>query len=200
LIRSVLPRESSDTHSFTRAQIEALEALALARLGRLQEARKVIRRFVEDSLVAPKSYLGAGLAASAALAVGDSREEQVVVRCANALRVVGATGEAGSLAEIADQFVELAIASQGESRSSDHSEELRPLWRPTNIVCHLDASSPVNSTSQSGDSTLEAFLESVADSAMDPLALGEEALRCLMPVWCASEITLSKSWFLSASL
>ena len=187
LIRNEGPREFRESRSFTKAQIQALEALALAKLGKPREARAVIHGFVQDSLVAPKSYQGSILAASAALSAVADGEDRALSVCIHALRIVGATGEAGSLVEIVDRLVERASGVAGRSENPVYSEGSRPLWRPTRIVCHLDALTGVLPSSRSASSGLAAFLTSLADLITDPLALGEEALRCLVSTaWITS--------------
>jgi DNA-binding NtrC family response regulator len=179
LIRNAGPRESPDSRSFTKAQLEALEALALAKLGKPKEARAVMRRFVQESLVAPKSYQGSILTASAALSEDTDNQDRAFSVRAHALRIVGATGEATSLVEIVDQLVKLVSGCAAYTDEPALLNWLAPLWRPTNIVCHVDASTPLLPSSRSDPNGLVAFLNSLADVTTDPSALGEEALRCL---------------------
>ena len=92
-----------------------------------------------------------------------------------------------SLVEIVDRLVERASGVAGRSENPVYSEGSRPLWRPTRIVCHLDALTGVLPFSRSDSGGLAAFLTSLADLITDPLALGEEALRCLVSTaWITS--------------
>ena len=179
LIRNEGRRESPESRSFTKAQIEALEALALAKLGKPGEARAVIQRFVQESLVAPRSHEGSILAALAALSVVAEREDNALSVCIHAIRIVGATGEASGLVEIVDRLVEIASGVARRAGNAVCSEGSRPLWRPTRVVCHLDTSTAVLPFARSESDGLAAFLTSLADLITDPLALGEEVLRCL---------------------
>ena len=79
LIRSAGPRESPDARPFTRTQIEGLEALALAKVGRSAEARGVIQRLVQDTLVSPKLYQGSVYGVAAALSTVADEGGQAVV-------------------------------------------------------------------------------------------------------------------------
>ena len=143
LIRSAGPRESPDSQPFTRTQIEGLEALALARVGRSVEARGVIQRLVQDTLVAPKLYQGSVYGVAAALSAVADEGGEAIARCTRALRIVGATGETSSLVEIVDQLIGLLSKSSGCLDEPMCPNSQPPLWRPTNVTCHLHASTAV---------------------------------------------------------
>ena len=179
LIRQAGTRETSDSRPFTRAQIEGLEALALAKVGQPDVAMSVIRRFVQGTLEVPKSYQGCLLGVSAALSAVASGDSHSFSRFVHALRIVGAIGETSSAVEIVDQLIELASKRRNCPDEPVRPEIVEPLWRPTNVVCHLDAVTPVDSPAQPNVSALEAFVSSLADLTSDAAALGEEALRCL---------------------
>jgi DNA-binding NtrC family response regulator/tetratricopeptide (TPR) repeat protein len=179
LIRSAGFRESSTTGSFTKTQLEGLEALALAKLGRAIEARGVIQRLVAEAISRSGSGQGSLLAAIAALSVVEGGNGQSLSNCAQALRVVGATGETSGLVEIVDRFVELAKEASESDVEEARSEPIAPLWRPTDVVCHLGGVTRVFSSAIDKYGELALFVSRLADVATDPVALGEEALRCL---------------------
>ena len=186
LIRSTAPRGSADSKSFAKAQIETVEALALAKLGESEEARGVIQRFVQESLLAPRSHQGSILAASITLAAIAEGKEQALADCAHALRVVGATGETSGLVELVGQLVEL-VAGRTSLVDPLDSGDTSPLWRPTSVVCHLATSSGILPCLKTDSDGLPPFLGSLADLATDPQALGEETLRCLVSMkWIGS--------------
>ena len=180
LIRSAGPRESVDSQPFTRTQIEGLEAFALAKVGRTVEARRVIQRLVQDSLVAPKLYQGSVLGVAAALSAIDDEGGEAIARCAHALRIVGATGETSSVVEIVDQLIGLLSKSSVCPDQPMCPDSRLPLWRPTDVMCHLHASTAVVPETRSHSSGLVAFASALADLTSDAAALGEEALRCLV--------------------
>jgi DNA-binding NtrC family response regulator len=179
LIRGAEPRESSESRSFTKAQIESLEALALVKLGKVQEARVVLQRYLQESLIASSSYRGSILPTAAALSAVANGDALAVSQCVQALRIIGATGEASTLVEIVEQLIRLLSQYTDRVEESPDSDFERPLWRPTRIVCHLDASSQLLSGPGSEFNELVAFVGSLTDLTPDPLALGEEALRCM---------------------
>jgi DNA-binding NtrC family response regulator/tetratricopeptide (TPR) repeat protein len=180
LIRSVGPREPPASRSFTKAQIESLEALALAKLRRTEEARDVLQTFVQESLVAVESYRCSIWPALAALSAVTDGNTLAVSQCVQALRIVGATGEASTLVETAEQLIRLLDGDSSQASGSMEPECEKPLWRPTNIVCHLDASSRLVPSASSNSSEFAALLSALADAVPDPAALGEEALRYLV--------------------
>ena len=68
------------------------------------------------------------------------------------------------------------------------------MWRPTNVVCHLDALTAVNAPPRPQVKALEAFVDSLADLTSDAAALGEEALRCLASMgWIKSGSVTQRS-------
>ena len=180
LIRSAGSRESLDAQPFTRTQIEGLEALALARVGRSAEARGVIQRLVQDTLVSPRLYQGSVYGVAAALSAVADEGGEAIARCTRALRIVGATGEASSLVEIVDQLIGLLSRSSGCSDEPTCPNSQPPLWRPTNVMCHLHASNAVVPDNRPHTAGLVAFSSALADLTSDAAALGEEALRCLV--------------------
>lgn len=180
LIRNAEPRESSSSRSFTKAQIESLEALALAKLGRLEEARGVLQKFVQESLNAPQSYRCSIWPALAALAAATDGSAAAIAQYIQALRVVGAAGEASTLVEIAEQLIRLLDGYSEDVSGSRAWEWEKPLWRPTDIICHLDACSTLLPGLPSGSWELATLLTALAEVAPDPMALGEEALRYLI--------------------
>ena len=187
-------REASDSRPFTSAQIEALEALALAKVGRLEEARTAIQRFVQVTLRVPTSYQGGLLGVSAALSAVTDGDGLSFSRFSHALRIVGAVGETSSAVEIVDQLVELVSEQNQRPNDSVRPEMTLPLWRPTNVLCHLDALTAVASPPRPALGELEAFVGSLADLASDAAALGEEALRCLASMaWIRSGRVLQRS-------
>jgi DNA-binding NtrC family response regulator/tetratricopeptide (TPR) repeat protein len=179
LIRSSGTRESFDARPFTETQIEALEALALAKMGRSDEARVVVQRLVQEILLAPKWYQGSILGASAALSAVAGGRDQSLSGCAHALRILGATGETGTVVQIVDQLIELVSQKMGRPNGPEDPATLSPSWRPTSIVCHLDALTAVFSPPGSECESLVEFVNSLADLTADPVAIGEEALRYL---------------------
>jgi len=179
LIRSAGTRESLDARPFTKTQIEALEALALTKVGRPDEARVVVQRFVQEILLAPKWYQGSILGASAALSAVAGGRDQSLSGYAHALRILGASGETSSVVEIVDQLIELVRQNGGHLDGQERSVTLSPPWRPTGIVCHLDALTAVVSPHSSDCQRLLEFVSSLADLTAEPLAIGEEALRYL---------------------
>jgi DNA-binding NtrC family response regulator len=180
LIRSAGPREYSDSRPFTKVQVEALEALALIRTNNASEARKVIQRVVQDGLTSSESLQTPILAATAALTFAAGGDKNSLASCAQALRVVGATGETSSVVEIVDRIVELAGKDTSYSDDFSDLEPPDPLWRPTSIVCHLDACTPVFLLPKEDFGDVVSLMNSLADLASDPPALGEEALRCIV--------------------
>ena len=194
LIRSTGLGESSDARPFTKTQIEALEALALAKVGKSDEARAVVHRFVQETLYARRPHTGTILGASAALSAVADGEGQFVSDFAHALRLVGATGEMSSVVEIVDQLLGLMQQDSGRAPESLRPQTLLPIWRPTSIVCHLDASTPVIPPPTAECGSLEAFVSSLVDLTADPLALGEEALRCLASMgWIKSGSVIQRA-------
>ena len=179
LIQGAGSRESSESRSFTKAQIEALEALAFAKLGKREEVRGAMRKLVQDSLAESRPYQGSVLAMSAALSAIAAADDQAVFRCAHALRIVGATSETSSVVEIVDQLVERAVASAERTDAPAHADEDGPMWRPTSIVCHLETVTAVPLSPQPDSGGLVSFVSSLADLASSPQGLGEEALRFL---------------------
>jgi len=102
--------------------------------------------------------------APAALLAVAGGEAQALSLCVHALRVVGATAEAGGLVEIADQLVQLAGKSQaGSIEELSRAESACPLWRPTSITCHLDSSTAVPPSTGSDSSDLGVLVVSLAD-------------------------------------
>ena len=187
LIRQAGTREASDSRPFTKAQIEGLEALALAKVGKPEDAMSVIRRCVQGMLSVPKCYQGCLLGVSAALSADDNGDNHSFSRCAHALRIVGAIGETSSVVEIVDQLIELRSKKRNRAEEPVRPDIAAPLWRPTNVVCHLDSLTAIDSPPQPNVGALEAFVNSLADLTADAAALGEEALRCLVSMgWVRS--------------
>jgi DNA-binding NtrC family response regulator/tetratricopeptide (TPR) repeat protein len=195
LIRNAGLRDHPDSRSFPRIQIEMLEALALAKLHRPGEARELLRQFVQDSLVTSRRGHSVTLVAPAALLAVAGGKAQALSLCVHALRVVGATAEAGGLVEIADQLVELVGGSQaGSIEELSRTESACPLWRPTSITCHLGTSTAVPPSVGSDSSEVGVLVVSLADLVADPRALGEEALRCLASMgWIRSGAVIQSS-------
>ena len=179
LIRQAGTPETSEFRSFTQEQIKGLEALALARLGRSEEAIGVIRGFVRGALSAPESYRGSLLGVSIALSAVADGDHYAFSRCAHALRIVGSIGETNSVVEIVDRLIELVSEDTNRPVKPLQRESISPLWRPTSVVCHLDSLTAVNAPRQPHVKALGAFVNSLADLTSDAAALGEEALRCL---------------------
>jgi DNA-binding NtrC family response regulator len=102
-----------------------------------------------------------------------------VSQCVQALRVVAATGEASTLVELVEQLIRLMSLRSEYGNVSPDSKADSPPWRPTSIVCHLDRLSRLLPRAASDGSDLITFLGSIADLTANPLALGEEALRCM---------------------
>jgi two-component system response regulator AtoC len=194
LIREAGTRERSDCRPFTRVQIECLEALALAKTGRLKDARGVIQRFVQGMLSEPKSHQGCLLGVSAGLSAVTNGDGQSFFRFAHALRIVGAIGETSSAVEIVDQLIELVGKQSQRSNEPVRPESMMPLWRPTNVVSHLDALTSIVSPARLKMEGLEDFVNSLADVTSDASALGEEALRCLASMgWIESGLVTQSS-------
>ena len=82
LIRQAGTPEASEFRSFTQAQIKGLEALALARIGRSEEAIGVIHRFVRGALSAPESHRGSLRGVSIALSAVTEGDGHGFSRCA----------------------------------------------------------------------------------------------------------------------
>jgi DNA-binding NtrC family response regulator/tetratricopeptide (TPR) repeat protein len=164
--------------SYTRIQIEALEALALASLGEMQKAEQTIQRVFQRTFETPRISRGSFLYAAAVLscAMGDNGDS--LPYRANALRVLWHAGETSSLVEIVDRLVPSKDQESPFRLDTAGGESPGPLWRPTSVVCHLDTLSPVWSASAANDSHVVAFVNALPDLAMEPQALGEEALRC----------------------
>jgi len=191
LIRNAGLRESPAAPSFTRAHIESLEALALVKLGLLEEASGVLHRVVQEALSASGSYRGSILPASAALSAATDGDTRAVSKCAQVLRIVGATGEASTLVEIVEQLIALLSTHDEHVGKTLAADCERPLWRPTRVMCHLDSSSRLLVSPASDSTELVAFLSALPDLTPDPLALGEESVRCLVSMnWiqCGSVI------------
>lgn len=187
LIRNAQPRGHSDSRSFPRVQIEALEALAYSRLRKPDDARSVIRGYLQSALETPRASRSVTLAASGALLAVAAGDKDALPLSVHALRVVGATGEASSLVEVVDQLLELANLPSREATEAASKEEQGPLWRPTNLVCHLDDVTPALPGLECSTDNVGTFLCSLVDLAGDPLAAGEEMLRRLVSMgWISS--------------
>lgn len=177
LIQTAEPREQTESRSFPRVQLEALEVLALSRLRRRSGARAVVETYLQNGLEAPKSGQMVTLSASLALLTAAYDARRAVPLSVRALRVVGAIGETSSLVEVVDHLLELAGYSDPSGDASQVSWGRDSVWRPMSIRCHLDSSTPVLRGPDSEIDDLATFVCSLADLAEDPLAVGEELLR-----------------------
>ncbi len=194
LIRTAEPREHLQSRSFPRVQLGALEVLALARLNKRSGARSTVEAYLRSDLEAPKSGPTVTLSATHAMLAAAAGDRGAVSLSIQALRVVGATGEASSVVEAVDQLLELAgrLGSQSATRSATGARD--SVWKPTIIRCHLDATSSVLGRPHCETDDLATLLCSLMDLATDPLSLGEEALRSLVSIgWIRSGAVLETS-------
>ena len=177
LIQTAEPREPTESRSFPRVQLEALEVLALARLRRRSGARAVAESYLQAGLEAPRSRQMVTLSASLAMLSAAADARRAVSLNIQALRVVGATGETSSLVEVVDQLLALAGWSDASGEASVMKCGRDSVWRPTSIRCHLNTTTSVLRGLDSETDDLATFVCSLVDLAGDPLSLGEEALR-----------------------
>jgi len=177
----------SEENSFVAGQVLVLETLATVELGSIVEAQEAIINLLGQSFPLPLPTRGLAEAVGASL-LERTREWQLPLSyCARALRVLGAAGEASALVEIVDQFIGyLAKRSliPGEPLTTPRSTTL---WRPQELVCHLDAVTSVVPPSHDTGENFAAFLAILPDCRSDPRLLGEEALRLMSGCgWIAS--------------
>lgn len=179
LLRGSGPTSEEESGSFAKYQIAALEALALTHAGTPHEASQAVLELLRPANEIPG--LGQGISLAAAASLLSTSEETDLARAwyIRALRVLGATGESSGLVELVDQFIELLALTEPAQSGHPSARSLGPLWRPTQVVCHLGTSSPVWPRVVSRDADTAAFMHSLPDLRADPRALGEETLRFL---------------------
>lgn len=165
--------------SFTTSQAEVLAALALTRIGPTREAVRAVLGLFGRPIEAWMSFQGLPAIAAASLLEVTRARKEAMSFFARTLRILGATGEASSLVELVDQFIRVMADVSGQPRQRSIAGSTGPLWRPTQIVCHLEASSSVVPSQRANDGDFAAFVGSLPDLRTEPRALGEETLRAL---------------------
>jgi DNA-binding NtrC family response regulator len=167
------------SRSFTETQVDALEALALARIGPTHQGSEALLGLLQCPTDSSALFQGLALTAAASLVAFNRTRRDSLCHFARALRILGSTGEASSLVELVDHFVSiLSEAIAGTTRAVRVGAQ-GPLWRPSQVVCHLDTSTSVLSTARPADVELAAFVGTLPDLIAEPQTLGEETLRVL---------------------
>jgi DNA-binding NtrC family response regulator/tetratricopeptide (TPR) repeat protein len=194
LVRAATPLGWTESGSFAASQVQALAALALARLGPKSEAVEAILALLMRPREVSRSIHGLAVAAEAKLLEQDGAGRQSLRTLARALRILGGTGEASSLVEIVDQFINaMRESDQIQERRTLPSVD-RPSWRPTQIVCHLEASNSILDFGETSEVDLVALLGALPDLRSEPRTLGEELLRVMSGIgWIQSGILMESS-------
>lgn len=186
-IRRARRQGLSEEDSHAAGQVLALETLAIIELGSLVEAQEAIIRLLGQPSPLSLSTRGLTQAVGASLLEKAQESQLPLSYCARALRVLGASGEASALVEIVDQFIGYLAKRSLIPREPLTTPMSATLWRPKELVCHLDAATSVAPLSNDKEEDFAAFLAIVPDCRSDPRLLGEEALRLMSGCgWIAS--------------
>lgn len=169
----------TEPSSFTTSQTDVLAALALTRIGPTREAARSVLGLFGQPIEPWRLFQGLPAIAAASLLEVSRARKKTLSYFARTLRILGATGEASSLVEIVDQFIRVMADVSDQPCQLSISGSTGPLWRPTQIICHLDTCSSVLPSRRANDGDFAAFVESLPDLRAEPRALGEETLRAL---------------------
>ena len=172
-------RERGKSRSFTDTQVDVLEALALTRIGPAQQATEALLGLFQHPAESSMLFQGLAVTAAASLVAYNKNRSESLPQFARALRILGATGEASSLVEMVDQCLPIIEDTTGRTTPRVASGPKGPLWRPSEVVCHLEAATPVVPARRPDEGDLGAFVGTLPDLMAEPRTLGEETLRIL---------------------
>jgi len=179
LIQDNAQRERSTSRSFTETQVDALTALALTRIGPTQQAAEALLGLFQHPAESSVLFQGLALTASASLVAFNRTRRESLSHFARALRILGSTGEASSLVELVDHVVPIITEAMDRPAHAIAVGPQGPLWRPSQVVCHLETSTSVIPAIRPNDVELAAFVGTLPDLIAEPRTLGEETLRVL---------------------
>jgi DNA-binding NtrC family response regulator/tetratricopeptide (TPR) repeat protein len=194
LVRAATPLAQTESGSFAASQVQALAALALSRLGPKSDAVEAILALLMRPREVSRSTYGLAVAAEAMLLQSEEAGGQPLRTLSRALRILGGTGEASSLVEIVDQFIDAMTESNQTQEWLPLPRVDRPSWRPAHLVCHLETSNSILDVGETSEVDLVALVGALPDLRSEPRTMGEELLRVMSGIgWIQSGILTESS-------